>query len=275
MNYILERMVYNMKDFLRFLNKLLHTSIVNSFIVIIICFIIYKIIAYFLSDKHPRIKLFTSNRSKTYLRMIKSVVRYIFIIVTFLILLQINGINVSSMLAGVGIASVIVGFAIQDLLKDIIKGLDIISDQYFQVGDIIKYQDIEAKVIAIGLKCTKVKDVRTFNIISISNRNIEQVEVVSDLINIEVPLPYDLKLSKAEGILKEIVDYVSEIVGVDKCEYVGVNKIDNSSINYQVKIYCKPILKIQMKRDVLRCILLILESHNISIPYQQIDIHQK
>lgn len=264
-----------MKDYLDFINKVLHTKVINSIIVIIICFIIYKLITYFLSDKNKHFKLFTSNRSKTYLRMMKSMVRYLFFVITILIVLQINGVNVSSMLAGVGIASVIVGFAIQDVLKDIIKGLDIISDQYFQVGDVIKYKEIEGKVLAIGLKCTKIKDVRTFNIISISNRNIEEVQIVSDLINIDIPMPYELDILKAESLIEEILEDIKKMNGVENCEYRGVNKLDESSINYQIKVYCKPILKIQLNRDVLRCIMLKLNENNIKVPYKQIDIHNK
>lgn len=264
-----------MKEILVFINKLLHTKIVNSIVIIVISFILYEIIAYFFSNKNKKINIFTSNRSKTYLRMIKSMIRYLFILVTFLILLQVNGINVSSMLAGVGIASVIVGFAIQDLLKDIIKGLDIISDQYFQVGDVIKYQNIEGKVLAIGLKCTKIKDIKSFNVISISNRNIEQVEVVSNLINIDIPMPYEVKIEKAEEVIEQIVHDIKKIDNVEDCKYTGINCLDESSVNYQIKVYCNPIFKLQTRRDVLRCILYDLSNNNISVPYKQIDIHNK
>lgn len=264
-----------MKDYLDFMNKMLHSKIVNSIIVILISFLIYRVIAYFLSEKNKSLKLFTSNRSKTYLRLIRSMVRYLFIMITILILLQINGINVSSMLAGVGIAGVIFGFAIQDLLKDIIKGLDIISDQYFQVGDIIKYKGMEGKVLAIGLKCTKLKDIRTANVVSISNRNIEEVEVVSDFIDVFIPLPYELKLNKAEEVVLEIVDEVKKLELVNDSEYKGVSKLDDSSINYYLKVYCAPINKLQTNRDTIRTILYVLEKHNISVPYKQIDIHNK
>lgn len=264
-----------MKDYLDFMNKMLHSKIVNSIIVILISFLIYRVIAYFLSEKNKSLKLFTSNRSKTYLRLIRSVIRYLFIMITILILLQINGINVSSMLAGVGIAGVIFGFAIQDVLKDIIKGLDIISDQYFQVGDVIKYKGMEGKVLAIGLKCTKIKDIRTANVVSISNRNIEEVEVVSDFIDVFIPLPYELKLNKAEEVVLEIVDEVKKLELVNDSEYKGVSKLDDSSINYYLKVYCAPINKLQANRDTIRTILSVLEKHNISVPYKQIDIHSK
>ena len=259
----------NIKDIV---DKILHTSILNSIIIIIISIFLYKTISNIIMK---RSKEASNNKRKTYLKMAKSIIRYIFIILTVLILLQINGIDVSSMLAGVGIASVIIGFAIQDVLKDIIKGLDIISDQYFHVGDVIKYNDIEGKVLVIGLKTTKIEDVKTFNIVSISNRNIEQVEVVSNLINIDIPIPYEVKVEDAEKAIGDVLDRINKVENVEKCEYRGVNDLADSSIKYQIKVYCDPTLKVQMRRDVLRCVLLGLADNNIQVPYNQIDVHQK
>ena len=155
-------------------------NLIRSIVIIIVSIVIYNVLIFLItkiSEKGTK-KLLNTKKGKTYIKLVKSIIRYIFIIITLLVLLQANGIDVSSMLAGVGIISVIIGFAVQDALKDIIKGFDIISDSYYQVGDVIKYGDIEGKVISIGIKTTKVEDVRSFNLISISNRIIEKVEVV-------------------------------------------------------------------------------------------------
>ena len=207
--------------------------------------------------------------------MIKSIFRYVILLLTILALLQINGVNVSSMLAGVGILSVIIGFAVQDVLKDIIKGFDIISDKYFQVGDIIKYKEIEGKVLTIGLKTTKIEDVRSFNTISIANRNIEQVEVVSNSIDVFVPVPYEVSLENAEKAIGDIVIKIKQIENVDDCNYKGVSELADSSIKYMINTRCNPLLKVQMKRNILRCVLLGLRENNIQVPYNQIDIHTK
>ena len=170
---------------------------------------------------------------------------------------------------------IILGFAVQDALKDIIKGIDIIADNYYQVGDVIKYEDITGKVISIGLKTTKLEDVNTFNIVSISNRNIEKVEVVSNLINIDVPISYEVSLDKAEKVINDIVESIKKHEGVNKCEYRGVNDLADSSIKYQIKVYCNPVNKVQIRRDSLRYILVGLDKHHLSVPYNQIDVHQK
>ena len=97
---------------------------------------------------------------------------YVIIVITVLLILQINGINVSSLLAGVGIMGAVIGLAIQDWLKDIIRGTSILSDNYFSVGDIIRYNGIEGKVVVIGLKTTKIQELKTGYIKSIANRKI-------------------------------------------------------------------------------------------------------
>lgn len=252
-------------------------KVISSFIVIIISVAVYKGIIYLLNKSENRNNSLVtkSRKGKTYIKLIRSIIRYIFITITVLILLQINGVDVSSMLAGVGIIGVIVGFAVQDALKDIIKGLDIISDSYYQVGDVIKYGKVEGKVLAVGLKTTKVEDVRTFNVISIANRNIQEVEVVSNLINIDVPMPYETKIIIGEKVMEGIVENIKKLEHVVNCEYSGINELADSSIKYQIKVYCKPVYKVQIKREALRCILLGLEKNNIQVPYNQIDVHQK
>ena len=255
-----------------FYEKFTQSSVVNSAIIVLVSFVLYKIIVSIFSKGSKKL---TNNRTKTYLKMMRSVCRYIFIILTILVLLQINGINVSSMLAGVGIVSVIIGFAVQDVLKDIIKGTNIISDKYFQVGDIIKYNDIEGKVIAIGLKSTKIEDIRSFNIITIANRNIEQVEVVSNSIDVFVPMPYEVSVERAEKAVEVIVNKIKALENVDSCMYKGVSELADSSIKYQINTRCMPDLKVQMRRNILRCVLLGLEESNIQVPYNQIDVHSK
>lgn len=260
-----------------FFSDLIHMQLISSVIVIAISIILYECIAHFLRkrEKSSNLKMFKSKKGKTYYRLIISVIRYVFIIVTILVLLQINGVNVSSMLAGVGIMGVVIGFAIQDALKDFVKGFDIISDSYYNVGDVIKFKDIEGKVLSIGLKTTKLEDLKTNNIISISNRNIEQVEVVSGYIDIHIPMPYEVPLAKAENAVKDIIKLVKEAEFIEGCEYKGVSNLEDSSITYMIRSTCNPEKKLQARRNVLRCILVGLEKNNIDVPYNQIDVHQK
>jgi len=266
-----------MKNISEFISKLPQSKIISSLIIIVLSIVIYKTITHFInkSEKNNRINDKLNKKSRTYLKLITSILRYIFFILTILILLQVNGINVTSMLAGVGIASVIIGLAIQDALKDIIRGISILSDEYFAVGDVVTYKEYTGKVLVLGLKTTRIQDIATNNIISIANRNIEEIQKVSRDVYIRVPIPYDIQVNKAENVMQEIIESINKIEEVEHAKYLGVTEYEDSFINYLLKIACNPERRLQVRRDCLGSILRILENNSIQIPFKQIDIHHK
>ena len=265
-----------MEKYLEIFNKVISNNIVKSAIVIVIGFIAYNIISKLLLRSENKGKSRKAgHKDKTYIRLIRNFMKYAFFIIILFAVLQINGIDVSSMIAGVGVLSIIIGFIVQDAFKDIIRGFDIISDNYFVVGDVVKYGEIEGRVIMVGLKTTKIEDIKTMNIVSIANRNIEQVEVVSNCLYVKIPMPYEVKVDKAEKAINSILSELGKDERIDECEYKGVNNFGDSSIEYLINVKCNPKEKLQVRRDVLRVILVVLNKNNINIPYKQIDIHNK
>ena len=179
------------------------------------------------------------------------------------------------MLAGVGIISAIVGLSIQDALKDIIRGFTIVSDEYFKVGDIIKYQDIMGKVSMIGIRSTKMYDIKTGNEITIANRNIEQVEKVSKELYVRINFPYEIKMKKADKIANLVADLLNKEEFIYTAKNVGLVDLASSSKDYCIAITCHPEDKLKANRIALRIIADVMEENAIDIPYQQIDIHNK
>ena len=266
-----------MDKVLEILQKPIVTKTIWSIVIIIITVILYEIITNLLVKEvtKDKWKVLTNKRAQTYAKLIKSISRYIFIISAFLFILQVFGVNIASVIAGVGVLGVVFGLAIQDWLKDIIRGTTILSDSYFQVGDIVKYNGIEGKVLVLGLKTTKIQELKTSNIIAIANRNIEQIEVVSNLIYVRVPMPYEVKLKEAEKAINDIIKHIKENEKVDDCQYKGVTELADSSIEYLLEVKCNPVNKLQVNRDTLRAIIVGLDENKIEVPFNQIDVHQK
>lgn len=266
-----------MQEFIEAYKDTIYFKIAVSLIVIIVAIILYKIILHIFAKSE---KIYTKGdqikkKRATYFNLFRSILRYVLIIVTALAILEINGVKITSLFAGIGILSIVIGLAVQDLLQDIIRGSSLVSDNYFAVGDVVKYGDIEGKVLIIGLKTTKIQDIRTNNVISIANRKIDEVEVVSDKIYVEIPMPYELSVETSEKIVKQIIDEIKRDEKVKDCIYKSINKLDSSSINYYIEVDCNPIDKLQVRRDSLRTALIIMEKNKVSVPYTQIDIHKK
>ena len=182
-------------------------------------------------------------REITYIKLAKHIINYVIIIIAFLFILQLLGFNVSSLIAGLGVVSVIAGLALQDALKDIIMGFNIIVDNYFSVGDIIKIGDVEGKV--------------------------------SDQLVVDVPVSYDEPTEKIEKLIDIMVEQISQCPNIKGAKYLGISEFKDSSVAYRIMIYCSPEYKLASRRYALRIIKLTLDANNIIIPYNQLDIHQK
>ena len=258
-----------------FINNSWLLKLIYSILIIVFGIFLFKTISKFTENTIENSMVFNNKKTKTYIRLTNSITRYIFILIVLVLILKIYGIDVSSMLAGIGIISVIIGLAIQDFLKDIIRGTSILSDNYFSVGDVVKYNSIEGKVLVVGLKTTKIQELSTSNIYSIANRNIEEIAVLSKLIYVKIPLPYELKLKEQHKVINDIVQIINKDSLIEKCENVGLTELADSKIEYLLKITCNPVNKLQARRNTLEHIIEGLEKNDIAVPYNQIDVHQK
>lgn len=252
-------------------------NLISSVVIIVIGYLVYILINNLIIKRIEKRNstILKPNKKTSLIKHLRTLIKTFILVIICFVILGIYGIDLSSTIASLGVVSIVVGFAVQDVLKDIIRGIIIMTDSYYKVGDVIKYSDIEGKVLSIGLRTTKIQDLRTLNIVSVSNRNIEKVEIISSLITIIIPLPYELKLNDAERILNSIIENIRKLNTVDECSYAGLNNFSSSSLEYLIKITCEPIKKLQTRRDSLSTILHTLEKNNISIPYNQLDIHEK
>jgi small-conductance mechanosensitive channel len=253
--------------------------IFNSLVIVIICMVFYMIargILKKIENRNGSTK--TIRRGRTYANLASSILGYFFFILTIILVLQANGVNVNSMLAGIGIIGALVGLAAQDFMKDIIRGITIISDDYFAVGDIVKYGDLEdeeGRVLSIGIRTTKIKNIRNGRIIAVSNRNIEKAELMPARTSITLPLPYELKVAESDKLLTEIAAKIATDENVTECNYLGITSLGDSAINHLLVIMCQPESRLKARRVAYRTALLELERAGISVPYAQIDIHSK
>lgn len=244
--------------------------LIKSLCIILIGLITYYLISTALNKTLTNKNI--SNKKKTIIKLINSIIRYVLLIIVVLIILQINGINVTSIIAGLGIVSLVAGLALQDALKDIIMGFNLIFDNYFSVGDVIEINNITGKVLELGIKATKIKDIYTNSILTIANRNIDQAIVVSDWLDIDLPLPYEKDIKEIEKTINKIITKCSNIDKIKKIEYKGLQEFDSSSINYKIRIYVNPEYRPEILRQVNKEIKIILDKDNLSVPYTQIRL---
>ena len=265
-----------MEDFLKFLGN---KEVYGPILTICLAIIVYSAIKIALINiiGHGDKNGYELKRMKTVIILITNCVKVFTWIVVILIVLKIYNIDTTSVLASLGVASAVLGLAFQDTIKDVIAGITIILENYYIVGDYIKYKDFTGEVISFGFKSTKI---RNFNneILTVSNRNISEIINLSKekaAVVIEIPVAYEEKTEKVEKAIDVVLNKIvkEEDVLKDSCTYLGVNKLDSSSVNYLIKFLCDHDKQWNCKRVALRIIKQEFEKSGIKIPYTQIEVH--
>ena len=242
-----------------------------SIAVLIAGIVIWKLIKHFTKGKirdHKRIKIKEGS-----IQIAVNITKYIIALLVIIMILQINGVNVSAMATGLGIAGVMVGFALQDLLKDLIMGAGIVWDEFFTVGDYVKYKQYEGVVHQFNLKTTKILDVNTGSMIVVSNRNLSEIELISDWCDVNIPASYEIPAECMREICREIADRCCAIPNVKSCDFLGTDKFDNSNIQYRIRIHCKEDMKNPVRRAALGVIQDVYAGKGLTVPYEQLDVH--
>ena len=209
--------------------------------------------------------------------LVFTIIRIAVIVLVALAVLQINGINVSSLIAGLGIASAIFGLALQDYLKDVIMGMHIMRDNYFQDGDIVTYNGMEGLVVNFNMRTTKIRSLATGQVLSVSNRNISEIEKMPDsqLQDIDIGLPYEEEPVHILSILEEAADEIRSFEDVDACEVRGIQAFADSAITYRVRFFCYPPKKFLLRHKANRTIVEHLYRNGVQVPFPQVDVHMK
>ncbi|WP_033074726.1 mechanosensitive ion channel domain-containing protein [Sphingopyxis sp. MWB1] len=94
------------------------------------------------------------------------------------VILDNMGVNVTGLIAGLGIGGIAIGLAAQGIFSDLFASLSIIFDRPFRVGEAIKYDNSVATVERIGLKSTRLRSVNGEQLI-ISNTNLLSKEITN------------------------------------------------------------------------------------------------
>lgn len=260
-----------------FIDTLKDSELLKSLIAILIAILVYNvfkiIIRMFIKTGKNS---FERKRRNTVVKLCENIFKYIILIVAILYILNTYGIDTKSLLAGIGIAGVVIGLALQDLLKDLISGLSIILDNYFVIGDVVEYDGFTGEVIEFGLKSTKIR-AYSGETLSLANRNIDKIRNLSQKssnIFITIPTAYEEKEEKVKKALNDAIKEIIKTTDADEqSEYLGIDEFASSSINYIIKIHCPQDKRISTKRASLSIIKRVYDEQKIKIPYNQLEVH--
>jgi len=182
------------------------------------------------------------------------------------------GINVSSLVAGIGVAGLALGFASKDTIENLISGITILIDRPFGVGDFIEVDGAIGTVVEITLRSIRIRTKENF-IKIIPNSKVISSQItnrtVAEQINIFLTLgiSYESDIDRArKTILDTLAD--DDIIVREPAPAVVVSELADSSVNLTVKFTIGDPSRVYAKKcEYNEKLKMALDKAAIDIPY--------
>ncbi len=191
------------------------------------------------------------------------------------------GFDVVSIVAGLGIVGIAVGFAAQSTLSNFIAGITLLIERPFRIGDWVTINGQDGKVVKIALRTTWLRT-RDNIFTMIPNDNVASSEIINysaegaTRLNIPVGIAYKESARAARDVIMPVLLAHSEVLqGLGMEPRVVVKTLGNSSVDLEVKIWITPDnLEVQPRimADVLEKIKEALDEADIEIPFPHLQL---
>ena len=234
---------------------------------------VVSLITMLLSLPNPK-----NHRTRSLLSIVSSMLKYIAGIVILCWGLSIIGVNVSTIVASVGIIALIVGFSAESLIADVVTGAFMIFENQYNVGDIVEVDGFRGKVTNIGIRTTSITDT-VDNVKVINNSAMRNILNRSDKLSrsvCDISIPYETDIEELEKQIPGLVQLMYENhkdVMQDVPKYLGIQQLADSSIvlRFVVNVNEKDIFS--CTRIMNHDLLLGFRKLGIECPFPQVDVH--
>ncbi|MBS3732404.1 MAG: mechanosensitive ion channel family protein [Desulfobacterales bacterium] len=261
-------------DFSMLTDKLLGyvPNLIGAILLIILFWVLIKIIT----------KMFTSGLEKTQVApevrsLLARFVKYGVMIIAALTVADQLGINVTSLIAGVGIAGLAISFAAQDTIANFISGISLIIDRPFVQGDWISIGDLHATVTDIRLRSTVLT---TFDneVVVVPNTQLAQERVINytltPKIRVRVPIgiAYKEDIDRAREVMLSTVQGDSRVMD-DPAPMVLVTSLGDSSVNLEMRFWTRDsVMKYSLMWEYIEKVKTALDRSGIEIPFPHMQL---
>ncbi len=212
-------------------------------------------------------------KSPEVLRLIRQVTRWAILIIGLITALDMVNFNVTGFIAGLGIAGFTIGFALQDIARNFVSGLILLSRQPFHIGDVVEVAGHSGTVRMINIRDTEIETINGEVVIIPNNRVFE-----SPIINMSsaqfrrrtvgIGLGYEEDVDRAIAVFLEAIRLV-EGVEAEPAPMIQVVNLGDSALDMTAFFWVdqKKNSLLKVHSEVIKAINTASHEHNINLPY--------
>ncbi|QLG09970.1 mechanosensitive ion channel family protein [Deinococcus sp. D7000] len=217
-------------------------------------------------------------RVQTLKGVVESTLKVIIIIISLIAGLQALGVNATSLLAGVSVLGLAVGFGAQSLIKDVFTGFFILLEDQYGVGDVITVNSglLSGNVERLNLRVTALRALDgtvhivpngQINTVSVSSKDWSRVVATVDV-------TYQANINEALRVLKAVSDEIYadgewRRYFLEEPEIQGVTQLAPDGVTLRALFKVLPKSQYAIGREFNRRIKIAMDQAGIEIPFPQ------
>ena len=221
-----------------------------------------------------------NKRTDTLSSILVSVTGIIIALLAILTILPEFGVNIATLIAGLGIGGLAIAFAAQNLVRDFITGFFILLEDQYRVGDVVTVAGIAGSVEEIGLRRTVLRDLDGI-VHSVPNG---KVEISSNMtkkfsrVNMDISVGYGENLTRVMEVINSVCNEIAEDPKwkpdlITTPEVVRVNKLGDSGIDIKVVGDTKPSRQWAVMGELRLRIKNTFDREGIEIPWPHTKVY--
>ncbi|MCI8486274.1 MAG: mechanosensitive ion channel family protein [Clostridia bacterium] len=224
------------------------------------------------------------SENKVAISVISKVIKVVLYIIAGFMIIADLGYDLSGLITGLGLSSVVIALAAQELAENLLSGFAIITDKPFEIGDYIQVGSHAGTVEEIKFRSTKIRTAENA-VITIQNSKIvsESVVNVSKIdkrrIDLSLRLPLDITASQISELIESIkLVLYSNTEVISNSLQVNVGDIEEDAIKISIYFFVNIIeftefLKFKTKANL--SIMKLLEDKEVKLAYPSRNIYVK
>lgn len=281
----IDKMVAKSSLLPEFMRNKLVINLISVAIVVLICFLtlklVHKIIIRFFNRNKKKINR-NSAKLETLIKIFYSTVRVIIIFIAITIILDIFGINTSSLIATAGIGGIAIALGAQTLIADFVKGIFIIFDDKLRVGEWVVCSGVEGTVEEVNLRITKIRDYNgSLHIIPNSNiTNVQNYNRGAQRSEAYFCVSNDTKLEQVKAMIESVSQKIKNIpeyknVFIEDLSFFEITEFKDFSYTVRVTSLVKIGTQWEISRKIRELIKIEMEERKIKSSLLEEEIYEK
>lgn len=221
-----------------------------------------------------------SHRGRTLVTLLSSLARYVAALVILCWGLSIFGVDVTTIVASVGVVALIVGFGAESLIADVVTGIFMLFENQYNVGDIVEVNGFRGTVKEIGIRTTQIIDTGK-NVKIINNSDMKNILNRSDNASIAVSsidVAYSTDLEELEKKLPKLMAEIYQAhtdIMLSEPKYLGVQELGASGVTLKFMVEVTEENIFSAPRVLNRDLLIGFKKLGVEIPFPQLDVHNR